>query len=43
MSILHSPGGALRVNSVAFVQRAMRWTPEQRRKVIEALSRLHIY
>lgn len=43
MSILHSPNGIPQVNSVAFIQRAMRWTPDQRRKVIAALTRLHIF
>jgi hypothetical protein len=43
MSILHNPGGTPRVNSVAFVQRAMRWSPEQRRKVTSALVRLQIF
>ena len=43
MSILHSPGGALRVNSVAFIQRAMRWTPAQRQKVVAALTRLRLF
>jgi hypothetical protein len=43
MSILHSPTGTPRVNSVAFVARAMRWTHEQRQKVVAALTRLHLF
>ncbi len=43
MSILHAPAGTLRVNSVAFVIRAMRWTPVQHQKVVAALTRLHLF
>jgi hypothetical protein len=43
MSILHSPQGTTRVNSVAFVIRAMRWTPVQRQKIITALTKLNLF
>ena len=41
--LLHRPQGVLRVNSCAFLARAMRWTPLQQQKIIRALARKGLF
>lgn len=43
MTILHTSPMGIRVNSAAFVLRAMHWTPAQRQKIVAALTRLHLF
>lgn len=43
ISILHKPQGVPRVNSAAFVARAMHWTPAQRLKIVVALTKRNLF